>query len=153
MAHGAQLESGLFSDSVVTQKELMIQPNAPRFLRQSDELVFSAKVSSLANQSIRGKSTLRLYNALTDEEITRDLIKGNQDLDFALEKGKSTTSKWRLRKFRKLIFRYAIKSRLSPLTSPMAKGVLPVLSNRILVRENKALWVREMSLESLHLRS
>ena len=40
MAHGAKLESGLFSDHVVTEKELMIQPNAPRFLRQSDELVF-----------------------------------------------------------------------------------------------------------------
>ena len=142
MAHGAQLESGLFSDSVVTQKELMIQPNAPRFLRQSDELVFSAKVSSLANQSIRGKSTLRLYNALTDEEITRDLIKGNQDLDFALEKGKSTTSKWRL-KVPEINFpiRYQVKAKSTDFTDG-EEGVLPVLSNRILVRENKALWVR-----------
>tara|TARA_Y100000589_G_scaffold67746_1_gene59417 strand:- start:3053 stop:9061 length:6009 start_codon:yes stop_codon:yes gene_type:complete len=142
MAHGAQLESGLITDNVVTQKELMVQPNAPRFLRQSDELVFTAKISSLANQLIRGKSTLRLYNALTEEQISGNLIQSTQDLDFSLEKGKSITSKWRL-KIPEINFpiRYQVKAKSTDFTDG-EEGILPVLSNRILVRENKALWVR-----------
>ena len=35
-AHDRQLRSGLLTDSVVTAKDLMVQPNPPRFLREGD---------------------------------------------------------------------------------------------------------------------
>ena len=142
MAHGVQLQSGLFTDSAVTQKELMIQPNAPRFLRQADKLVFTAKVSSLADKTIQGKSTLRLFNALTEEEITRDLVHIVDDLDFNLKKGESMTAKWHL-KIPQINFpvRYKVIAESTDFTDG-EEGILPVLSNRILVKENKALWVR-----------
>jgi hypothetical protein len=37
-AHDRELRSGFLQDSVITAKDLMVQPNPPRFLREGDEL-------------------------------------------------------------------------------------------------------------------
>src|SRR5690606_15765346 len=44
-AHDAELRGGLLSDTVVTSKDLMVQPNAPRFLRAGDQIEFTVKVT------------------------------------------------------------------------------------------------------------
>ena len=57
-AHDAQLRGGLLTDEAVTAKDLMVQPNPPRFLREGDELEFTVKVT---NQSAtRQSGTVRL---------------------------------------------------------------------------------------------
>ena len=142
MAHGIGMESGLFGDNVLTQKELMVEPNAPRFLRQGDSLTLTAKVSSLAVQEIQGKARLRLFNALTDEDVTKQILMSSAELDFNLKKGASTTAKWQLNIPQ---INYPIRYRVMAESQSFSDGeenILPVLSNRILVRENKSLWVR-----------
>ncbi len=55
-AHDKNLRSGFITDNVVTAKDLMVQPNPPRFLREGDVLEFTVKVS---NQSAtRQKGTV-----------------------------------------------------------------------------------------------
>eukprot|EP00903_Cladosiphon_okamuranus_P000076 g76.t1 len=44
LAHDENLAYSLDSKELITQKELMILPNAPRFLREGDEIYFTAKV-------------------------------------------------------------------------------------------------------------
>ena len=50
MAHTKELKIGLTQKELVTQKELMVQPNPPRFLREGDEIEFTAKVSNLTEK-------------------------------------------------------------------------------------------------------
>ena len=45
-AHDSALRSGYLEDKVVTAKDLMIQPNPPRFVREGDEIEFTVKVSN-----------------------------------------------------------------------------------------------------------
>ena len=45
-AHDKELRSGFLQDEVVTAKDLMVQPNPPRFLREGDVLEFTVKVSN-----------------------------------------------------------------------------------------------------------
>ncbi len=44
------LKSAIVYNETVTQKDLMIVPNPPRFLREGDEIYFTAKVSNLSDQ-------------------------------------------------------------------------------------------------------
>ena len=46
------LKSSIVYNETVTQKDLMIMPNPPRFLREGDEIYFTAKVSNLSDSSI-----------------------------------------------------------------------------------------------------
>ena len=57
-AHDAQLRSGSLTDTAVTSKDLMVEPLAPRFVREGDVIEFTVKVT---NQSpTRQTGTVRL---------------------------------------------------------------------------------------------
>src|SRR5581483_3241665 len=57
-AHDKELRSGFAKGDVVTAKDLMAQPNPPRFLREGDSLEFTAKVSNQG--ATRQKGQVRL---------------------------------------------------------------------------------------------
>jgi uncharacterized protein YfaS (alpha-2-macroglobulin family) len=40
-AHDSEMRSGFLEGETVTAKDLMVQPNPPRFLREGDELEFT----------------------------------------------------------------------------------------------------------------
>src|SRR5690606_10575043 len=49
LAHTKSLESMTTTLETVTQKELMVIPNAPRFLRQGDQITISTKIANLTD--------------------------------------------------------------------------------------------------------
>ncbi len=57
-AHTKDLKYGLITKETVTQKELMIQPNPPRFFREGDTVYFTAKVSNLSENDLSGSAAL-----------------------------------------------------------------------------------------------
>src|SRR5262249_18826792 len=95
-AHDKELRSGYLQDEVVTAKELMVQPNPPRFLRERDVLEFSVKVTNQAQTKQSGKVRLTLADARTNNSI--DAALGNVDPDraFELDPGASRSFFWRL---------------------------------------------------------
>ena len=44
----------------------MVLPNPPRFLREGDEMEFTAKVSNLTENEMAGKAELKLFDAIYD---------------------------------------------------------------------------------------
>ena len=54
VAHTQDLAFGTNSANIVTQKQLMVQPNAPRFLREGDLMEFSAKIVNLSEKEMTG---------------------------------------------------------------------------------------------------
>ncbi len=73
LAHDGQLRSGSLIDKAVTRKELMVQPNPPRFLRENDTLEFTAKIVNQSATRQQGQVRLRLADARTDRDLTRRL--------------------------------------------------------------------------------
>ena len=47
---------------VVTQKELMILPNVPRFLREGDEIELTARVSNMTEATMDVNVDLELFD-------------------------------------------------------------------------------------------
>ena len=58
VAHTKDMSYGSIEASAVAQKEVMIQPNVPRFLRDGDKAVMAARIHCLAEKSFTGKGML-----------------------------------------------------------------------------------------------
>ena len=65
LAHTKNLCYGLIEGETVAQKDVMIQPNVPRFLREGDEGVIAARLFNTSDKDLEGTAMLRLINPET----------------------------------------------------------------------------------------
>src|SRR5690606_31274812 len=65
--HDKEQRSGFFDGKTVTSKELMVEPNAPRFLREGDAIEFTVKVTNQSDVRQRGNVRLSFFDAMTGE--------------------------------------------------------------------------------------
>lgn len=145
LAHDKRLRSGSLIDTVVTAKDLMIQPNPPRFLREGDVIEFSAKVSNQSNKTQQGTVALQLFDALDESSVDARFENQSSQQAFELGEKESKTFFWKIRVpegARPIIFKaLAATDKLSD----GEQAMLPVLSNKILVREAIGLPIRGKS--------
>lgn len=69
LAHTKDMCYGSLFDEAVAQKDVMIQPNMPRFLREGDKATISARIFNLCERDVNGKATLRLINPETEAVV------------------------------------------------------------------------------------
>lgn len=149
LAHTKDLKVGTFQKEVVTQKDLMVQPNVPRFFREGDKMTFISKVANLSDKEIKGSAELKLYDALTDKEISTSMIEAVSGpfptigyRDFTAKKGQSTSIEWNI----SIPQGYsAIKYKIVAKGGNFTDGeemAIPVLTNRMLVTESMPLPIR-----------
>ncbi|WP_165732571.1 alpha-2-macroglobulin [Polaribacter sp. 20A6] len=142
LAHTKSLKSATKTLETVTQKELMIVPNAPRFLREGDEITLSAKVTNLTNNQLSGFAKLILTDAITGKEIDTELENLNANKNFTVDKDGNTNVSWSLSIPETVqAVQYKIVAKAGNF-SDGEQNVLPVLSNRMLVTETLPMWVR-----------
>ena len=137
------LKSSIVYNETVTQKDLMIMPNPPRFLREGDEIYFTAKVSNLSDSSISGSATLQLFDAFTMKPVDALFENSDNIKSFTAEKGMSEGLSWRLKiplgKVDAIVYRVIAKSGKH---SDGEENALPILINRMLVTETLPLPVK-----------
>ena len=63
LAHTKDMMYGMLDSETVAKKDVMIQPNVPRFLRQGDEAVLTARVFNTSDEVIEGTVRLELLDA------------------------------------------------------------------------------------------
>ena len=68
-AHTRDLHYGDISAEAVATKDVMIQPNMPRFVREGDKATISARISNTGEKAVQGKAVLKLINAETNAVI------------------------------------------------------------------------------------
>ena len=142
-AHDAQLRGGLLTDSAVTAKDLMVQPNPPRFLREGDELEFTVKVTNMSGTHQTGTVRLTFANARTGKSIDQFLGLSATDQSFDLASKESHSFSWRLAvpdMSSGAITYKAVGS--TGRVSDGEEGLLPVLVRRTLVQEALPLPIR-----------
>jgi uncharacterized protein YfaS (alpha-2-macroglobulin family) len=70
LAHTKDMKIGQLTQEVTTQKELMVMPNLPRFLRGGDEIAISTKVLNLLEEAQPIKARLEILDAATKEPLS-----------------------------------------------------------------------------------
>jgi uncharacterized protein YfaS (alpha-2-macroglobulin family) len=150
LAHTKNLESTTKNLSTVTQKELMVLPNAPRFLREGDEIIISTKIANLTEKSLSGQAKLELVDAQTGLDILTQLIEiptgeMSHPIDerlFKVDSMGNTQVSWQLKIPDGL---QTIQYKIIAIAGDFGDGeqnMLPVLTNRTLVTESMPMWVR-----------
>lgn len=143
MAHTQDLKFALTEKEIVTQKDLMVIPNAPRFMREGDTFEFTAKVSNLSEKTLNGTATLELFDAVTNQPVNIEMSNTTQNQAFSVNAGQSARLAWTLKvpmgKINALTWRVTAKA---DNFSDGEESSLPILTNRMLVIETKPLPVR-----------
>ena len=142
LAHTKDWSTGSYQNTVRTQKELSVVPNAPRFLRETDTITFKTKISNLSSEAMTGTAMLELYDALTMKPI--DSLLGNRDRlkNFSAKASGNTVVSWNLtipEGVQAVTYRVLAKAGNF---SDGEENFLPVLSNRMLVKESLPFFVR-----------
>jgi len=155
-AHTKSLASGYTEKTIVTQKPLMVQPNAPRFMREGDRMELSAKIVNLSEKEITGTAQLELINAFTNKPVDGWFKNVFPNQYFTVAAGKSIAVKFPMEipfNFNSaLTYRIIAKSSDN---SPSVDGggsfsdgeeqAFPILTNRMLVTETLPLNLRKTS--------
>ena len=155
LAHTKSLQSKVTTLQTLTQKELMVIPNAPRFLREGDEITVSTKIANLTAKILSGQAKLELVDVITGKDISKELLfsnpleggalggggQGEPDRSFKVDSLGNTQVSWRLKIPEGLqAVQYKIIAKASDF-SDGEQNVLPVLTNRMLVTETLPMWV------------
>lgn len=141
-AHDRELRSGRIEASTVTAKDLMVQPNPPRFLREGDVVEFTVKVSNQSDKPQIGRITLNFRHAISDAPVDDLLANPKPEQDFAVPAKESRTYSWRLKVpdgLPALVYRTVAASAT---LSDGEEGMFPIVARRVLVTESLPLPIR-----------
>ena len=156
-AHTKDMKQGFITRDLVTQKELMVTPNLPRYLREDDRVVITGKITNLSDKDLRGEASLLLFDGLTMKGA-RDSVQGSADSvqsyadrvlksgggvrSFEVSKGGSTNVSWEVSvPYGIEAVDYKMTARADNFTDG-EEGLLAVLSNRMMVTETMPMNVR-----------
>jgi len=142
LAHTKHLQTATKKLTAITQKELMVTPNAPRFLRQGDSITISAKISNLTNNQLSGIAQLQLTDAISGKEINVELKNIDKTKNFTVDKEGNTNVSWNLTIPESI---QTVQYKIVATSGDFSDGeqnVLPVLSNKKLVTETMSIWIR-----------
>ncbi|MBK8699959.1 MAG: hypothetical protein IPN29_10690 [Saprospiraceae bacterium] len=148
MAHNKEMATGYLEKYLTTSKEIMIISNSPRFVREGDELVFSAAVSNLSKESKSIMVGMSVRNELNDQPLN-EIIKSVQDTVIELLPGMTKPVFWKLKieEGGPEILQYTVNAS-SGNVSDAERNTLQVLSNKILIKESMPIYVNASSEKS-----
>ena len=149
MAHTTELASVYAEKKTITQKPLMVQPNAPRFMREGDRMEFSTKIVNLGDSEVTGMAQLELLDAATNKPIDGWFKNMFPMQYFTIAAGQSAAVKFPIEI--PFNFNSAMTYRIKAITKPNKAGetfsdgeemALPILTNRMLVTESMPINLR-----------
>ncbi|MBQ7419981.1 MAG: alpha-2-macroglobulin [Prevotella sp.] len=78
-----EVQTGTLGGETIAQKDVMLQPNMPRFVRMGDKAQLSARIFNISEQSQTGKARLELLDPETEKVVYTD------EQSFTVEAGKT----------------------------------------------------------------
>ncbi|MGC3944786.1 MAG: carboxypeptidase-like regulatory domain-containing protein [Chryseolinea sp.] len=142
LAHTKELITSAKTLQAITQKELMITPNVPRFVRVGDELIISAKIANLSNRKLDGKIALQLTNPITGASADQLLSNIVRNQTFKTAAKGNTQISWSIKVPEGIdAIQYKIVAKAGSF-SDGEQNVIPVLQNHVLVTETMPLYIR-----------
>ena len=77
-AHTKKLHTGHLSGSIVAKLPMMLQSNAPRFLREGDTMDLRAKITNVSEERLNGTVTLEIVDTIGNQPVGMILDDGDR---------------------------------------------------------------------------
>ncbi len=156
LAHTQGLETALLEKSLQTRQPFMVVSAPPRFFREFDRVVFTAKVVNLSDTALVGRVRLDLADGLTGAAVDFEgLSADSREKDFALMPGASAGVRWEWTVpsvSQVALLEHTVRA-VAESYSDAERGITPVLTNLELVTETLPLPVRESEIREFRLES
>ena len=155
VAHNPDLQCGRFEKFVQTAKDVMIVPNAPRFLREGDTMDFSAKVVNMSGKTLCGYVTLQMFNAMNGKPLGMICEMSRGDTRFCVATAGSQQYEIPAGTSSEIHFRIVVPDDIPAITYRIIahntdpkdvagdgeEKTLPVLTNRMMVTETMPFYI------------
>ncbi len=143
IAHTPDLKTGTVEKELITQKELMVLPNMPRFLRENDKIHLVTKISNISEKDLSGTAQLFLFDAISMKPLDEQFANKNAQKTFTVKKSQSVPISWELTIPAGIeAVAYKVVAKAGNF-SDGEESVLPVLTNSMLVTESMPLPIRK----------
>jgi Bacterial Alpha-2-macroglobulin MG10 domain/Alpha-2-macroglobulin family/MG2 domain/Tetratricopeptide repeat len=142
-AHDNEMRSGTLEGETVTAKDLMVQPNPPRFLREGDMLDFTVKITNQSDKEQIGTAHLILTESATLKDANAALGVARPERAWTIPAKESRTLLWRLTVPDGAGFLNYKATATCGSLSDGEEGWLPVIPRRIMLTESMALPIRD----------
>ena len=132
------LQTGSLQRTLITRRQIMVEPAAPRFLRQGDRMEFTVKVSNLTDEAVKAKVTLTFTDAVTGKAL--GIIEGARSKTISVTAGGNVGTGFTINVPAGLT---AVTYRITAQTTDHSDGMqetIPVLSNRTQVVQALSLF-------------
>ncbi|SEA85729.1 Alpha-2-macroglobulin family protein [Flavobacterium gillisiae] len=144
-AHNKKAVSGYLEKIIVTQKDLMVIPNFPRFFREKDSIQIISKIVNMTSEPKIGIAVLQLFDATTMESVDTKMLNTKSLKNYSIPAFGNTTVSWNIYIPQGIQgVQYKVLAKADNY-SDGEENIIPVLTNNILVTESIPLWVRENS--------
>ncbi|MDR3094142.1 MAG: hypothetical protein LBU62_05820 [Bacteroidales bacterium] len=148
-AHTKDLKTGNTLQTLVTQKQIAINANMPRFLRQGDVMTLTAKVNNLTANDQKVSALIRFFDAHTMQPVDAQILKSAATQTATAESGQSAVVTWDIEVPADLqAVTYHLTAQAGNHTDGVERSV-PVLSNKVLITESMPFLVRADSKSDL----
>ena len=139
LAHTPDLYFGQEEAQVITQKDLMVQLNLPRFVRRSDKLTLAANVVNMTDKALTTTVKLQVINPENEKPLT---LQSSETQTITLEPKGTKAVEWQLGELKDYdLVICKVTAQAGNFTDGEQK-YLPVLPDKVLVTESQALTIR-----------
>ncbi len=132
LAHTRDIRFAQLIQEVISQKQLMITPNLPRFIRQGDLTSVSCNISNLSGHVQSGEINIEFFDPQTEKTV---LYADNQSQKFDLQAGRTSSVTWTFKVPGNIDLTACKIIARSADFSDGEQHLIPVLPNRMLVTE------------------
>jgi len=139
LAHTKDMKFGQIIESMISQKQLMVSPNIPRFLREGDKVTLSSKISNLSEKAIDGTVQIECFDPATNQT---NIAITDSAQPFHVEQGKTATVSWTFNVPSGIDLTALKIVARSAEFSDGEQHLIPILPNRMLVTEGLPLAIR-----------
>jgi hypothetical protein len=139
LAHDKNLKTGKLTKNIKARKELMIMPNVPRFVRQGDEISFTAKVINFTDYAISANVEIEFFDALSMKPVK--ISQDGLNTKISIDAKASAKLSWKLIIPDDIsMISYRIKAKTDQFSDGEERS-FPVLTNRMLVTETLPMFI------------
>jgi hypothetical protein len=141
LANTKDLSFGYSEKTIITQKELMLQTNMPRFFREGDTMLLPVKIANLSPQIMSGTVQLQWFDAGSNQPLDREMGNLKTSQPFTVNASQSIVIFFPVvtpAHFTQPVMYRIIAKAVDKVTehSDGEEAIIPVLSNRMLVTES-----------------
>ena len=141
-AHGKNLEAGSTTLFTQTQKQLMVRPNLPRYVREGDQITIKAQIQNLSKEVQKGSAKIEIINPENNEVISSKFIAESTTQSFEAQASKNTLVEWKLTIPKDYP---SINIKIVAASNEFSDGEIqeiPVLPNSVLVSETEKIVLK-----------